>query len=65
MIGTTVPDRRFTSKASPKECAGSVETSRVRNPASEKAIAIAELLLVFPTPPLPPTNNQELVRLLY
>lgn len=57
VMGTTNPDRRFTSRASPRECAGSVDTSSVRNPLSDKAIAIAELLLVFPTPPLPPTKT--------
>ena len=57
VMGTTNPDRRFTSRASPRECAGSVDTSRVRNPLSDKAIAMAELLLVFPTPPLPPTKT--------
>lgn len=57
VIGVTFPDLRLTSKASPKECAGSVDTNNVRSPASERAIAIAELLLVFPTPPFPPTNT--------
>ena len=41
------------SSASPRECAGSVETTRVRAPVFESASAAAAAQVVFPTPPLP------------
>mmetsp|Transcript_34182 Transcript_34182/g.90310 ORF Transcript_34182/g.90310 Transcript_34182/m.90310 type:complete len:115 (-) Transcript_34182:44-388(-) len=42
--------------ASPRECAGSVLKTSVRKPESANWMAKAALVLVFPTPPLPPTR---------
>mmetsp|Transcript_42091 Transcript_42091/g.105257 ORF Transcript_42091/g.105257 Transcript_42091/m.105257 type:complete len:245 (+) Transcript_42091:1476-2210(+) len=55
-IGVTLPLERSVVSASPRECAGSVEITRVRSPSSASLIAIAALVLVLPTPPLPPTR---------
>jgi hypothetical protein len=39
--------------ASASECAGSVESTIVRRPASAQRSAVAADVVVFPTPPLP------------
>ncbi len=54
--GVTFPLERSVMSASPNECAGSVLSTRVRNPSSANLIAIAALVLVLPTPPFPPTS---------
>mmetsp|Transcript_14405 Transcript_14405/g.43641 ORF Transcript_14405/g.43641 Transcript_14405/m.43641 type:complete len:245 (+) Transcript_14405:534-1268(+) len=41
-------------RASPRECAGSVETTHVLNPASAAATAIVAAVVDLPTPPFPP-----------
>mmetsp|Transcript_36418 Transcript_36418/g.73506 ORF Transcript_36418/g.73506 Transcript_36418/m.73506 type:complete len:230 (-) Transcript_36418:177-866(-) len=55
--GVTLPPERSAISASPRECAGSVEITSVRRPSSANLIAIAALVLVFPTPPFPPTKT--------
>jgi hypothetical protein len=60
-MGVIFPLDRFVSSASPKLWAGSVETTNVRNPLSLMARAIALLVLVLPTPPLPPTKVIDVV----
>src|SRR5258706_9645570 len=45
-------------KASPRECAGSVETASTRRPDSARATAAAAEHVVFPTPPLPPKKRK-------
>mmetsp|Transcript_60411 Transcript_60411/g.124237 ORF Transcript_60411/g.124237 Transcript_60411/m.124237 type:complete len:210 (+) Transcript_60411:459-1088(+) len=55
--GVTLPPERSVIKASPKECAGSVESTSVRSPSSANFTAMAALVLVFPTPPFPPTKT--------
>jgi hypothetical protein len=45
------------ANASPSECAGSVETTSTRSPASASRTASAAEVDVFPTPPLPPTKT--------
>src|SRR5215468_795280 len=42
-----------TSKASAKECAGSVDSTSVRAPLSAHRNAVAAATVVLPTPPLP------------
>ena len=42
-----------TSKASASECAGSVDSTIVRRPASAQRTAVAAAVVVLPTPPLP------------
>src|SRR5712691_2874826 len=49
------PRRR--RKASPSECAGSVETISTRWPDSARHTAAAAEHVVFPTPPLPPKTR--------
>jgi len=49
------------SKASPREWAGSVETIKVLNPESASFIAMAELDVVFPTPPINQIRNTILI----
>ena len=44
--------------ASPRECAGSVETSRTRCPDRAAATARAAAQVVLPTPPLPPNRTR-------
>mmetsp|Transcript_12477 Transcript_12477/g.36129 ORF Transcript_12477/g.36129 Transcript_12477/m.36129 type:complete len:240 (+) Transcript_12477:1703-2422(+) len=44
------------ASASPREWAGSVDTTKVRNPASLMATPSAAAVDVFPTPPFPPTK---------
>mmetsp|Transcript_41566 Transcript_41566/g.97017 ORF Transcript_41566/g.97017 Transcript_41566/m.97017 type:complete len:321 (+) Transcript_41566:1259-2221(+) len=56
-IGVTLPLERSVVRASPRECAGSVEITRVRRPSSASLMAIAALVLVLPTPPFPPTST--------
>src|SRR4051812_32692448 len=45
-------------RASPRECAGSVDTTRTRPPDSAAAAAAALEQVVLPTPPLPPKNRK-------
>ena len=45
--------RPATPSTSAMECAGSVETSRVRAPPAAQATAVAAEMVVLPTPPLP------------
>mmetsp|Transcript_87135 Transcript_87135/g.130700 ORF Transcript_87135/g.130700 Transcript_87135/m.130700 type:complete len:460 (-) Transcript_87135:949-2328(-) len=47
----------FMLRQSPRECAGSVEMRRVLTPSSASFTPSALLVLVFPTPPFPPTNT--------
>src|SRR6266850_2842241 len=47
----------FTSRASPRECAGSRDTIRTRCPPRAAATAAAAAHVVFPTPPLPAKNR--------
>mmetsp|Transcript_52153 Transcript_52153/g.124242 ORF Transcript_52153/g.124242 Transcript_52153/m.124242 type:complete len:369 (+) Transcript_52153:489-1595(+) len=51
----------LTARQSPRECAGSVEIISVFSPASASCTPSALLVLVFPTPPLPPTNTNWLL----
>mmetsp|Transcript_46142 Transcript_46142/g.144733 ORF Transcript_46142/g.144733 Transcript_46142/m.144733 type:complete len:225 (+) Transcript_46142:1867-2541(+) len=53
--GVTFPLDRSVMSASPSECAGSVEITSVLSPSSASFTANAALVLVFPTPPFPPT----------
>mmetsp|Transcript_15763 Transcript_15763/g.44894 ORF Transcript_15763/g.44894 Transcript_15763/m.44894 type:complete len:423 (+) Transcript_15763:890-2158(+) len=46
----------FTPKASPRECAGSVDTTSTRRPSRASRTASEALMVVLPTPPLPPKN---------
>mmetsp|Transcript_1582 Transcript_1582/g.4451 ORF Transcript_1582/g.4451 Transcript_1582/m.4451 type:complete len:301 (+) Transcript_1582:583-1485(+) len=55
--GSCLP-ARSTSSTSPRECAGSVDTTRVRRPESAHRRASAADDDVFPTPPLPPTTTK-------
>ena len=48
------------SKTSPSECAGSVETSSVVRPDSAAISPRAPAVVVFPTPPFPPTKMMRL-----
>src|SRR5262245_23967883 len=50
-------DDRRTPRASPSECAGSVETTRTRLPERAAAAAHAAAHVVLPTPPFPPMNK--------
>src|SRR6185503_14967142 len=50
------PSRR--PRASPRECAGSVETASTRWPDSASATAMAAEHVVLPTPPLPPKKRK-------
>ncbi len=52
VIGETIGPRG-TSKASASECAGSVDSTMVRRPASAQRNAVAAAVVVLPTPPLP------------
>mmetsp|Transcript_17760 Transcript_17760/g.57209 ORF Transcript_17760/g.57209 Transcript_17760/m.57209 type:complete len:497 (-) Transcript_17760:116-1606(-) len=54
---TTSPDERSVSSASPRECAGSVETSSVEWPSVANCTASEAEVVVLPTPPLPPTRT--------
>mmetsp|Transcript_20831 Transcript_20831/g.29703 ORF Transcript_20831/g.29703 Transcript_20831/m.29703 type:complete len:252 (-) Transcript_20831:205-960(-) len=51
--------RRSTSRASPRECAGSVDTTRIRRFSTVEAssTARADDIEVLPTPPFPPTKT--------
>eukprot|EP00967_Tisochrysis_lutea_P013057 scaffold14543_cov30-Tisochrysis_lutea.AAC.4 len=60
-MSTALPPERSCMSASPRECAGSVETMSVRRPASAHRTAIALDVVVFPTPPLPPTKMRRCV----
>mmetsp|Transcript_29212 Transcript_29212/g.93579 ORF Transcript_29212/g.93579 Transcript_29212/m.93579 type:complete len:300 (+) Transcript_29212:2068-2967(+) len=51
---TALPPPTFCPRASPSECAGSVEMTSVESPASARATPSAADVDVFPTPPLPP-----------
>mmetsp|Transcript_428 Transcript_428/g.737 ORF Transcript_428/g.737 Transcript_428/m.737 type:complete len:187 (-) Transcript_428:11-571(-) len=48
------PPDKSSSKASPRECAGSVLTTSVVCPCSASLTPIALAVVVLPTPPLPP-----------
>src|SRR5712691_1897554 len=47
--------------ASPRECAGSVETTRTLRPDSARPTAAAAEHVVLPTPPLPPKKRKTAV----
>src|SRR5438045_8808873 len=49
-----------TSNASASECAGSVETTTVRSPASDARNAVAAATVVLPTPPLPVNSRMRM-----
>mmetsp|Transcript_23267 Transcript_23267/g.39636 ORF Transcript_23267/g.39636 Transcript_23267/m.39636 type:complete len:290 (+) Transcript_23267:284-1153(+) len=53
-ISIKEPPRKSTSSASPRLCAGSVLTTATLCPADAIVTASDELVVVFPTPPLPP-----------
>ena len=47
----------LTSSESEVEWAGSLETNSTRRPASASQTAVAEEVVVFPTPPFPPKRS--------
>ena len=50
-----------TPRESEVECAGSLDTSNTRNPESASQTAVADEVVVLPTPPLPPNNNSRAI----
>mmetsp|Transcript_3238 Transcript_3238/g.10731 ORF Transcript_3238/g.10731 Transcript_3238/m.10731 type:complete len:382 (+) Transcript_3238:85-1230(+) len=57
-VGVPSDTLRRMPSTSPRECAGSVDTMSVLWPASAALSASAAALLVFPTPPFPPTTTK-------
>ena len=59
-VGT---EPRVASRESEVEWAGSLETNNTRSPLSASQTAVAEEVVVFPTPPFPPNNsNRDIAR---
>ena len=51
----------LTPRESEVECAGSLETNKTRKPESASQTAVADEVVVLPTPPLPPNNNNRAI----
>ncbi len=52
-LGRLGPEGRSVPKASPSECAASVDSTSVRSPARAESVAVPAAAVVLPTPPLP------------